>query len=149
MQIESPFEALHNAMSHAVMVDLPDIRYWQRDWVAYRALPKKEADVIRGDGEGPGEWKTRRPLPSEVRVTMFDDIWPSTALGYGGIGGAAMTPAYTVIVSCDDVHCVYFGGGPLAYTVDRAKQSIIGAVHFDADLSKRHMVSKSEAHRYK
>lgn len=149
MHIESPFDALHNALSRAVLVDLPEIRYWQRDWTAFRKLPNLEVNAISEDGEGPGEWKTRRPLTSEVRVTMFEEVWSSTALGYGGIGGAAMTPAYTVIVSFNDVYCIYFGDGPMAYAVDRSNQSEVGALQFDNDLSKRNMASRSEAHRYK
>ena len=48
-------------------------------------------------------------------VVMFQQTWGSTALGYGGIGGAVMTPAYTVVVSYENHMRVYFGGGRLVY----------------------------------
>jgi hypothetical protein len=147
MQIESPLDALHNAMAQAVITDLPDIRYWQRDWTEYRKLPKEKAANL-SSGEGPGEWKTRRPSNSEVRVTMFHQVWGSTALGYGGIGGAAMTPAYTVIVNFNEVSCVYFANGPLAYTIDRRTQSIKGQAAFDEDVSKLNLAAASEAGKY-
>ena len=59
--------------------------------------------------------KTRRVYTHEVEVVMFQQTWGSTALGYGGIGGAVSTPAYTVVVSYENHMRVYFGGGRLVY----------------------------------
>lgn len=43
---------------------------------------------------------------------MFPQTWGSTALGFGGVGGQAITGAYTVIVECHRTgnRAVYFGG---------------------------------------
>lgn len=54
----------------------------------------------------------------EVEVYVFPQIWGSTALGFNGIGGQAMTSAYTTVVSDlnEGYHSVFFGEA-LAYTV--------------------------------
>lgn len=42
----------------------------------------------------------------------FPETWGSTALGFGGMGGAAMTTAQTYIVMADlNEAYVYWGGG--------------------------------------
>lgn len=57
-------------------------------------------------------------IASDLEWEAWSQGWPSTALGYGGIGGQMMTSAQTVIVFrqrlCREV-CVYFGGRRLAY----------------------------------
>lgn len=60
--------------------------------------------------------RTRRPYAHEVEVYSFDQTWGSTALGFPGIGGSAMTRATTVVVAGPDEACVYFGG-QFAYRV--------------------------------
>lgn len=40
---------------------------------------------------------------------MFPQLWPSTALGFGGIGGQAMTTAHTAVIRHGDVCAIYFG----------------------------------------
>lgn len=54
----------------------------------------------------------------DIEMYMFPQMWGSTALGFGGIGGQAMTTAYTTVVA--DVgyqwYGVFFGEG-LAYLV--------------------------------
>lgn len=57
--------------------------------------------------------------PYGYSITTFEQTWPSTALGFGGIGGQAFTEAYTVIISnlYTAEYSVYFGGR-FAYKVD-------------------------------
>lgn len=66
-----------------------------------------------------GEMGEKRRHVNDVECTMFSQTWGSTALGFGGIGGQAMTDAYTVVVygPMGDV-CVYFGGR-FAYHINR------------------------------
>lgn len=147
MELGSPFDALHGAIASAIHNDLPDIDYWQQDWIAYNSLTKEEKLKLRVN-EGSGKMVQRRPESYEIEVVMFPQTWGSTALGYGGIGGASMTPAYTVIVSHRRCSCVYFGGGRLAYRVDGAKQSPEGQKRFIEDISRQNMAARSEATRY-
>lgn len=51
-------------------------------------------------------------------VVDFDQTWSSTALGFGGVGGSAMTKARTYII-IDDNHAYVYFSGHYAYTVDR------------------------------
>lgn len=58
-----------------------------------------------------------------VELRMFPQVWSSTALGFGGIGGQAFTSAYTVVV-VDDVYncCAVFYGEQLAYLIENPSQ---------------------------
>lgn len=126
----NPLDTLAAALHAACLRDLPDIHYLDRDWVAHRAIMnsltrEQKADLHAkekqsGQAEGPMIEKTRRPTPADVEVRVFPQMWGSTALGYGGLGGAAMTKAYSIVVSSADAHAVYFGnGGRLAYLVPK------------------------------
>lgn len=83
----------------------------------------------------------------EVEVYSFPQGWGSTALGYGGIGGQAMTSAQTIVLYdvCEGIARVYFGGGRLAYEIKNPNQ-----LFFD-DLSRWQMkeISRSGAYRRK
>lgn len=59
----------------------------------------------------------------EFEMTMFMQTWGSTALGFGGIGGQAITSAYTTIVS--EVYSGWVGvffGESLAYKINNPNQ---------------------------
>lgn len=72
-----------------------------------------------------GRMKQHRPDPYHVSVVMFEQTWGSTALGFGGIGGQAITSAYTVIVEGPmGDRCVYFGGR-FAYRIERPNDTFI------------------------
>lgn len=83
----------------------------------------------------------------EVEVYSFPQGWGSTALGYGGIGGQAITSAQTIVLYdvCQGIARVYFGGDRLAYEIKNPNQL------FFEDLSRWQMkeVSKSGAYRRK
>lgn len=82
----------------------------------------------------------RRPLQYEVRVIMFPQTWGSTALGYGGVGGQALTEAYTTIIYFEDHYCVYFGNGKIvAYYINAAKISPDGYNNFMKDIRDQNM----------
>lgn len=147
MRAGSAINALHLALA-AATYDLPPVRYWARDWTAYRALPPDQQRGMRPD-EGPGQWKERRPDGDELEVTMFLQMWGSTALGYGGMGGAAMTQAYTVIVKDHRSAAVYFGCGRLAYMVNLTAQSAAGRDTFRRDVADHSMAPRAEASRYR
>lgn len=119
MRTGSPLQTLHEALASALHRDLPDIEYETRDWEAERALNQGklagDKTVIRKLRKA-----TRRPESEDVDVLMFSQTWGSTALGYGGLGGAAMTSAYTVVVEGLGWRCVYFGCGRLAYKIEMA-----------------------------
>lgn len=52
----------------------------------------------------------------ELRVYTFPQTWSSTALGFGGVGGAAMTRAQTtVVVDQRNQHAVVYFASRYAY----------------------------------
>ena len=85
-------------------------------------LNPEQHKVYRFDGGvriDTGNTEERRPRIDSVDVVMFPQTWGSTALGFGGVGGQAITTAYTVVVygPMGDA-CVYFGGR-FAYHIAR------------------------------
>lgn len=134
--MSNPFDALHAALASAEHRDMPDVEYETRDWNEY----KKDKDnlvMIK---------KIRRPYVHELEVDMFLQGWGSTALGYPGIGGSAMTDAYTVVVSYGGRQfCVYFGCGVLAYKVDLNKMARTGCDAFMSDLRDHCLVDVQKA----
>lgn len=145
--MSNPFDALHAALASAEHRDMPDIEYKTRDWDAFNNLSSEEKKAF---GKNVPDFlmikKVRRPNHYELEVNMFLQVWGSTALGYNGIGGAAMTDAYTVVVSYHGYrYCVYFGCGNLAYYVDLNKLSGTGHAAFMSDLRDHCLVDVQKA----
>lgn len=104
--MRDPIGVLAASVHHAVLVGLKPELY----------------EIYRYEGTervATGEMGEKRRHVNDVECTMFSQTWGSTALGFGGIGGQAMTDAYTVVVygPMGDV-CVYFGGR-FAYHIER------------------------------
>lgn len=60
------------------------------------------------------------PTIDDFELHTFEQIWGSTALGFGGIGGQAMTTARTYVfvsITCNQKCFVYFAGR-FAYATD-------------------------------
>lgn len=150
--LDTPVETLAQALYAACLRDLPEIHYRDRDWAAHRAMMdgmtrEQKAEFVSkeratGQVEGPHIEKTRRPTPHDCEVVMFPQTWSSTALGFGGVGGAAFTSAYTVIVQSGPTRdaAVYFGGR-LAYLVPRDCQGEA----WQSDLARQSMANCATA----
>ena len=79
----------------------------------------------------------------DIEMYMFPQTWGSTALGFGGIGGQAMTSAYTVVVA--DIQHNYYGvffGERLAYLITTPND-----VFFE-DLRRGNMAAVSQRGKY-
>ena len=133
MRLSNPLDNISQALAHSVYEGFDLIEYEDRDWEQYR---KTKQDVrIK---------KSRKHTMSDVDVyAMFPQTWGSTALGFGGIGGQAITRAYTIIVqsNCTGKFCVYFGG-KFAYSVDRPN------LKFYEDINNRCMIEVKNAYIY-
>lgn len=148
--MSNPITALHEALSAAVLRDLPECVYTERDWVEWHKMSQEERTEAIKNNTVPGKLCHRRPYTHEVEVFLFNQTWGSTALGYDGIGGSAMTDAYTVIVEFSGVYCVYFGCGNLAYSIDPRKLTSEGYEKFCKDMDTRSMPGQHEMRkRYK
>lgn len=73
----------------------------------------------------------------------FEQVWGSTALGFGGIGGQAMTTARTyVFIPIDgSKKCFVYFAGRFAYAVDYSEK-------FMEDVSKGNMASVTRSGKY-
>lgn len=129
MHTDNAIDVLASSIYNALINEriLPGIEYQARDW------SKKE-------GEPVFETKIRRPRQSDIDITMFSQMWGSTALGFGGMGGAAMTEAYTVVITSQNNAAVFFDGRH-AYTLKLTNEI---SNWFQECLSKRRMPSISD-----
>lgn len=130
MSIENSIQSLHASLAHAVYQGFPEFEYQDRDWDHYRKT--KENSYVT---------KSRKHSEYDVAVySMFPQTWSSTSLGFGGIGGQAFTPAYTVILESHQGagYCVYFGGR-FAYRIARPNRK------FFEDIAARYMSEVSGA----
>ena len=133
---ENPITDLADCIAHAQYAGFSDIEYATRDWEHYRAT-----------GEDMRIPATRRPTTRDFGVyAMFPQTWGSTALGHGGIGGASMTTAYTVVLECQHTgeFLVYFGG-TWCYTVNRRSRNIDAFVE---DCRNHCLASKRKSEKY-
>jgi hypothetical protein len=138
MELSSPIDAVASAVHHAAHVALPDFHYLARDFDAWRHMDPKLAEEARRNNTIPEKEVVRRPRPDECEVhAMFAQTWGSTSLGFGGIGGAAMTPAYTVVISGPGGHFAVYWAGRLAYVIDSEKQTPKQRQLFIDDLGNR------------
>ena len=125
--MDSPFDCLHGALFSACSKDLPEIEFDLGRMGKNRRIPKSH----------------------ECHVIMFPQTWGSTTLGYSGIGGNMMTPAYTTIVYFENYYCVYFGsGGVLAYRFDILNVSKTGKETFLFDIASQCMKHCADKGKY-
>ena len=83
------------------------------------------------------------PTLDDFELYTFEQIWGSTALGFGGIGGQMMTEARTYVfvpVNCNQKCFVYFAGR-FAYAVNYSRE-------FMEDALKGNVESVSRAGKY-
>jgi hypothetical protein len=118
----NPLTDMHAAFAHAAYEGFSAIQYEDRDWEHYRKT--KEDKRVK---------KSRRPVDYDIEVfAMFCQTWGSTALGFGGVGGQAISSAYVIVLGCMNEFCVYFGGR-FAYKVTNPSEA------FFADVAKKRM----------
>lgn len=141
----SPITVLAECIAHAQYEGFSDIEYDQMDYAAVR---NAKTDEEKRASMSATVKATRRPTTRDFEVyAMFTQTWGSTALGHGGIGGAAMTTAYTTVLECAELNelLVYFGS-TFCYKVDR-RGSNFGK--FVEDCNYKMLASKRESGKYK
>ena len=134
--MEHAVENLSTAIGHACYQGFSKYKYQDRDWKKYKIWRENVYDKLSklekmaaielehdtGVPMGPPDSiiiKERFHTPHDVEVfQMFSQVWSSTALGFGGIGGQAITDAYTIILRSNltSEYCVYFSGR-IAYRI--------------------------------
>ena len=108
---ENPLVSLSQSLAHAVYEGFPEFEYQDRDWS--KGWQKGvEPEYIT---------KKRKHIDYDVALyAMYPQTWSSTSLGFGGLGGQAITDSYTVVIESLRIlgFCVYFGGR-FAYRIDK------------------------------
>lgn len=84
-----------------------------------------------------------RPTINDFDIFTFEQIWGSTALGFGGCGGSAMTTArtYVFVPKIDEQKCFVYFAGKFAYAVDYSEK-------FMKDVYNENMESVARAGKY-
>lgn len=121
---DNPITDLANCIAHAQYVGFSDIEYETRDFEKIRAAKTAEEKAQALHATTPA---TRRPTTRDFGVySFFAQTWGSTSLGHGGMGGAAMTTAYTVVLECyaTQEFLVYFGGS-YCYTIKGRNEAFL------------------------
>jgi hypothetical protein len=145
MNATNPIETLAGCMAHAAYEAFPEYKYQDRNWAKHdkwrSTLTREEMKTAVAPADCFVE-KTRKHSFYDLTVySMFPQTWSSTALGFGGIGGQAITSAYVCIIESNLVggYAVYFGGR-LAYVIDRPNEKFIEDIErhrmVDANLGK-------------
>jgi hypothetical protein len=139
--LDHPVNTLHHCLAHAAYVGFPDYEYEQIDLDATRDWTMNQRKEAHKLGTTPMAKKTRKHDEYIMEVyAMFPQVWSSTALGFGGLGGQAITSAYTVVIESQVGMgcCVYFGGR-FAYRIAKPNET------FYTDIAKRQMHKVSGA----
>jgi hypothetical protein len=135
-----PIETLAEAMAHATYEAFPPYTYMDRNWANHDKWISGLTREQRASNPTPPAdcliEKTRKHTMYDLTVyAMFVQTWGSTALGFGGIGGQAITSAYVSVIESNlgSGFAVYFGGR-LAYVISRANSQ------FMEDVARHRMV---------
>jgi hypothetical protein len=126
-------------MAHAAYEAFPEYKYQDRNWAKHDQWRATLTIEQRKTAVAPPDCfveKTRKHSFYDLTVySMFPQTWSSTALGFGGIGGQAITSAYVCIIESNLVggYAVYFSSR-LAYVINRPNEKFI------EDISRHRMV---------
>lgn len=93
------------------MKQIPDLKYLLEDFywrIDSKISPDKNLKFSRDDFD----------------INLFSQTWGSTALGFGGFGGMAITEAYTTVILYKplDIYAVYFDGDFAYYVLNPNEQ---------------------------
>lgn len=143
--VDNPLRDLHEALAHAQYEGFSDIEYEARD---FEAIQKSKTAAEKAEALHKTTPAVRRPYGGRDFwvYAMFPQTWGSTALGHGGMGGAAMTTAYTIVLECihTQEYLVYFGG-QFCYKVSRRSKNLEA---FRQDIGNQCLVSKKNCEKY-
>ena len=146
MNATNPIETLAACMAHAAYEAFPEYKYQDRNWAKHDQWRATLTIEQRKTAVAPPDCfveKTRKHSFYDLTVySMFPQTWSSTALGFGGIGGQAITSAYVCIIESNLVggYAVYFSSR-LAYVINRPNEKFIEDIErhrmVDANLGKK------------
>lgn len=122
--MSNPIENLAMALGHAMHVGLADITYETRDFDKISAMSVAQQAEMRKLGQYPTKTVVSRPKKDScIVLAMFLQTWSSTALGFNGWGGQAITQAYTTVIQGPERDVAVYWAGQFAYRLDFAKMT--------------------------
>jgi hypothetical protein len=133
MNATNPIETLAGAMAHAAYEAFPEYKYQDRNWAKHDAwrstLTREEMKTAIAPADCYVEKSRKHSLYDLTVYSMFVQTWSSTALGFGGVGGQAITSAYVCVIESDLLaqFAVYFGGR-LAYVIKRPNENFFEGI---------------------
>ncbi len=149
MRLSSPIEALAAALHHAAHVALPVFEHETVDYAAVAAerdAALRERRPAKPMSQMPRVLARRRPLPDECRVVaMFPQTWGMTSLGFGGLGGSAVTPAYTTLIEGPAGDVAVYWAGQFAYLVPARGPSDAQRTRWQADTAHQLTAPRKDA----
>ena len=97
-----------------------------------------EADILNRF-----DYTVDNPKIDDFDIHIFEQVWGSTALGFGGIGGDVMTSATTyVLVPYGKQDCFVYFAGRYAYSAPYSEK-------FREDIHNKNMLPVYEAEQYR
>lgn len=131
---------LSNAFAHAMYKGFAEYEYETVDFAAMADWTMEQ----RKNNPRPMKKAVRQHTSNDIEVyAMFSQTWSSTALGFGGIGGQAITDAYTIVLRSNLLgeYCVYFGGR-FAYNIKKPNEKFV------QDVLNRQMCAVKDKSKY-
>lgn len=105
-------------------------------------LTRIAREILSIEEDLPFRINNSRNRPDDFDLYIFEQIWGSTALGFGGVGGDAMTSAMTyVFVPQVEEDCIVYFAGRFAYKVPYSRV-------FADDIAKQNMEPVYRAGKY-
>ena len=109
-------------------------------------LTKMARDILAIEEDLPFRFDyNEKPYPTldDFELYTFDQVWGSTALGFGGMGGQAITHArtYVLVPAIRNQKCFVYFGDRFAYKANYCEK-------FKEDLLNQNMDSVARAGKY-
>lgn len=140
-----PVEALASALHHAANCALPEVSHTVLDRESMAVWSPEARHAAAKANRLLYKSASRRPYPEECEIkAMFLQTWGSTAMGFGGVGGAAVTSVYTVVIQGPDRTAAVYWAGQLAYLVPPGVSDAQREM-FRQDVSKGHTAARRNA----
>lgn len=132
-QLSAPVDELSRALCHAMFIALPGHQPLNPEIRAQVSANLKTENARNYAMQAVSSGSIR----GYVVRAFFPQLWGSTALGFGGIGGASMTTAYTIVIEGPEGSQAVYWHGLHAYNIDPEKQTAEQRDAYAQDLARQ------------
>lgn len=126
---------------------LIQVTLWGKKYKIMSKITRVAKELLQIDEDLPFRIDyTKNPKPDfdDFEIYIFEQTWGSTALGFPGIGGQAITSAFTYVLipQSMDSKCFIYFAGRFAYAVPYCRTLI-------EDIKKQNVVPVYQSAKYK